>query len=374
MQNASWVRSQLLFFDEISTIDPMRGPTTGISSDEAVLLEAGAVSRVKPTSGAVERASRQMAMLLLMARERAIRSHFAGSEMHRPHMQSALSELRSLVPDNRGGSLRTLSPRIVNLEEQLKERMSDRYVRMHPEKMEWVLRDFLNGGSGESSVSTEEWVEVDPVFASVYMAVLAHELTKESDLSDCSVLTDNPIYDLLHQDITATSNVSQQMVRRAEGIFVDLVLPYQVISPENSIGDILKFKKKYDSELKHFRREIQSLALQCAALGTLQEIRNEAERIVRRRIQPAVSELESALSGYGIVWNRAGALKASSLVAGLAAGLATFDFTGSHYFALSSSVAISFTGFGLSGYGDRRSLKDGSPYAYLLEINKNFCG
>lgn len=368
MQDASWIRSQLLFFDEISTIDPMHGPTTGISLDEAKLLDAGVVSRVKPTAGAVERASRQMAMLLLLARSRTIRSHFAESEMYRAQMPKALAELRSLAPDNRGASLRALSPQIKNLEAQLHDRMSDRYVRMHPEKMEWVLREFLNGDRGEISPSTEDWLQVDPVFAGVYMAVLAHELTKETDLRDYSVLTDNPVYDLLHQDIVATSHVSQQTVRRSEGIFVDVVLPSHAISPEISIEEIIKFKKKHSSELQNFRREIQSLALHCSPLGTIEEIRNEAESIARRRIHPAVSELERALSGYGIVWNRSGAFKATSLIAGVAAGMATFDFTGSHYFALSGSLAISIAGFGLSGFGDQRSLKDGSPYAYLLDI------
>ncbi|MFC7739469.1 hypothetical protein ACFQX4_27850 [Roseomonas sp. GCM10028921] len=196
----------------------------------------------------------------------------------------------------------------------MKSTLSGEIVRMHPEKMEWMLK----------------------------------------------------------KDLMAAERASQQIVRRAEGIFVDVVLEPFNTRPDTPISTLPSFKKRHAGELQTFRRAIKGLALQCSSLGNLEEIRSEAQLITNRKILSAVADLEKSLSGFGIVWTRSGLIKIVSLVAGVGGGLATFDFSGNKYVALSTSMVTSVTGNALIGFGDKQAARENSPYSYLLSIQNKF--
>ena len=374
VDNSTWLRSQLLYFDRISTISPWHVRDVPPNVDEAQLESEGFLVRRPPNlmKAAVERASRFMAMLLIMSRNRGLGSHFIANPIYAEASRSALQMLRELGNPDRGRSVRRLAPHVEELAGELQASLSDRYVRVHPEKLHWVLRNFLENGRApeENPVDTDRWVEVDPLFASIYMTVLAREMSSQMGASG---ITDEPVHDALYQDVMSTNRISQtpmQTVRRAEGIVVDVIFKSVNISPDTPISKILKFRKRHGDELSRFRSVIGEMANRCATMVTLGDIRREAELILRRDINQSIDELERALSGAGIVWSRSGIMKATSLVFNMAAGLATFDFTGSHYWALSASLGLGLMAVGLSEGGDREAALEAARCSYLLNLRR----
>ncbi|MCP1220396.1 DUF6236 family protein [Acetobacter orientalis] len=370
INDPQWLRSQLLFFDEIATIDPQSGPRLPITLTEEPLLDLGILKRLSPSPEAVEGASRELAALALFASTGNLRSHFEGNQTYLNAISGALEQLRGL---NSAGRIDSLSPNINILKNELKASTSDKYVRMHPEKMHFILRDFLitRNGLGESQ-DFESWINVDPVFASTYMVSLVKNMTDEEKYKPFSVLTNNKIYDLIYQDITASSVFSQKQVRKSEGIFIDVIMDNFSVDPETPIYKIVKFKEKYAAELKEFRNLLRNLAPRCSNYQSLKDIESEAKIISKNEIFPKVDDLEKALKGYGIVHSRSGYIKAASIVTGMIGGLTTFDFSGNQYFSLGASLALSMTGMALSGEGDKKALREGAPYAYLSSIRSNF--
>lgn len=374
LRDPEWIRSQLLFFDKLGTIMPSGGPQAPSTPDDEDLEARGLLFRAPPAASAVEGASRFMAMLLLAARSGGVRSHFKADPVYRPDGQNALQLLQGLSGGDRGQSIRTLSPRITELEEELRRITSDRFMRMHPEKLDWALRAFLSERDSGKVGMTLNWLNVDPVFASVYMTALAREMAAQLGIG---AVTNDAVHDAIFQDFEASTQAGLgggqfAHTRRAEAVFLDVALTSFKIRADVPIDRVLSFKEKHCDELLLLRQKLGEIGARCARYQTLEDMRREAKYIVDHEVSPAISALEKALSGWGVVWTRTGFLKIASLITGTAAGLATFDFSGSHYLALSASVGLSLTGMALSGQGDRRTLLESSPYAYLLNLKRDF--
>lgn len=374
IDNSAWLRSQLLYFDRINTISPWHVQEVPPSSDELYLHEAGVLVRQSPTlmKESVEKTSRLMAMLLVASRNGGLGSHFTGNPTYAKPSRDALQMLSMLNESKKGKTIRKLVPHMDSFSEELQASISDNYVQMHPEKLHWILKNFLRGGNRaeEAFGDLNNWIDVDSVFASVYMTILAREM---SSAMGASGITDEAVHDALYQDIMATNTFSpRQTARRAEGVVVDIVMKSIKLAPDTSLPKILRFRENHSDELGRFRTVINEAASRCAIMGDADDIRHEAKLIFDREINPSVIDLEKSLSAVGIVWTRSGVMKATSLIVGIAAGLATYDFTGSHYWALSTSVGLGLMGFSLSEAGDRQAARETSPYCYLLNLRREF--
>lgn len=375
IDNSEWIRSQLLYFDKIRTVSPIfvRDEPTGF--DEAELLERGIVVRESPllAKSAVERASRFVSLLMVMARSGGLASHFQSNPFYDKTSQDALRRLNKLGLSDRGAAIREVVPHLREYEDELSDLLSDKYVRIHPEKMEWRLQEFLRGQNNSNNFNEliGDWILVDPIFASIYMTALAREIAADVGVS---CITDESVHDAIFQDVTATLHSNPlARNRRAEGVFVDVVMSAIKVRADTRITDILNFKERHRDELVRFRSLIYGLASRCAGLEATQ-IQKEAKLILQREIEPALNDLEKSLSGFGIVWTKSGIIKAASMMLGSIGGLATFDYSGSTPLALTSTIGIGLTGFALGGLGERRAISENSPYAYLLDLKRNFTG
>ena len=371
LENSTWIRSQLLYFDKIRTISPLNVDDEPTGRDESELLDNNLIIRHSPTStvGAVESASRFAAMLLAMSRSGGLFSHFSGNPIYDTASNNALNNLHQLRKDNIGNSIRKLSPRIRELEEEFRDIISDRYVRMHPDKLQWKLKDFLKSTDGaDRDTNFDSWVNVDPLFASIYMTVLARTIAAKEGIS-CT--TDEAVHDALFQDVTATLRFDQlQRNRRAEGILVDVVMSTIKIDPSTSVSRIVKFRDRHSGELERFRSLIYGIASRCSLMDSHEHMRSEAKLIYEREIKPCVRDLEDSLSGFGILWTRSGLIKAATVLLGISGGLATFDYSGNSYLAVSAMFGIGLAGFALSGWGERQAATEASPHAYLLDLKR----
>lgn len=374
IDNPAWLRSQLLYFDRINTISPWHVGDVILGRDEEELAEKGYLSRKSPTfmKGAVDRASRFMAILLVASRNDRLGSHFSRIPLYSKSSRKVFTMLHSLKNTDNGTSIRRLIPDITNLTEELEDYLPNNRARIHPEKLSSALREFLEGGQKNVSKSelSRNWIDVDPVFSSIYMTVLAREMSASMG---ASAITDEGVHDALYQDLMATGKLSPlQNARRAEGIVVDVVIKSIKIDPETPIARILKFKEHHTDELHRFQSLISGIAGRCAIMETPENIRSEADLIVRREIDQSIKDLEKSLSSTGIVWSRGGFFKATSFVVGMIGGLITFDFTGNYYWALSASVGLGVSAFGLTLRGDREEVREAAPHSYLLNLRREF--
>jgi len=353
VRSERWLRSAILFWDEIRTIvpDSIREP---YSSDTArALADSGVLVPVKVASGMQEIEDLTDSVLDYLT-DPAAAPLLLGQEGRNP-----------LQPEK-------LSPFLENL------------VRVHPEKLPYMLNGYFH-----SSLQQDGFYSVPKSFADFYMTLLATKLAGRLGLS---LVTESTNADKLaiavRQGRPFGTTDPEFPQRRRHGYFdafghrrrlpgqvfpallLDITVQNIEIPREIPISELLKFKTSHREELATFRREITRLASEVPPDSSVEAASQALQDQYKNNVLPAIKSLRTSLKAQG--WDAClnGFLKASFFTAAPTSAAILAGMPSS--LALVAGVGVSVTASAVMLASQRERAKLDSPYSYLLAIEKKF--
>jgi len=264
-------------------------------------------------------------------------------------------------------------PNIRNLEAELRETMGE-MAHMDPSKFDWALRDYIEGRhsdvrTGEEQRDPDRWLQMDPMFAGIYMTLLAQEIAQQERWG---AVTDTPILDNLFQEIFASWKLwkGPSAHRTREVVLVDVIFDAITIEAKMPLEAVLNYRDEHREELTRLRTELFLLAGTYIQGNSPSETREAAREVYERVVEPKLNDLRKSLS-HVMPQGKAGRMKltlAALGVVGVAASLATGEITpvvlGTTMIAAAAIPGTLFT--------EHAEQIEQSPYAYLLTLESRF--
>lgn len=339
--NEEWLKTAVLFWDEICTIvpesisNPYRENTTQYLHDEGLLTPIS----INPDSRIVEEISVD-AVNYLNTNEgfQCLTRNNQHSVIHRDKLPRDISRL----------------------------------FRMHPEKLPYEIQHILR-----EDFTHDGWLNVNSDFAIYYMTLLANKISNNHSIA---LLTDNVfsanLSDKVRLDNQIAIGIDDYHFRRntryinlAQGILVNTVIESIRIKPTTSLVDIINFKRKYQDELGRFRTNLSEITSTVSSDKSFDVIRQEVEDIYKDKFLPSYNDCKKALNGAGIKWfsdniMKVSAISASSTGIPIACGLSVPQ-------ALLAGAGISLVASLISYNVDRQRDLRQNPYSYLLSVNRS---
>ena len=353
VKSERWLRSAVLFWDEIRTIvpesirDPYSSNTARALSDAGVLVPVKVASRMEEVEGLTD------SVLDYLTDPSAAPLLLGQSSRARIHPEK-------------------LSPFLNDL------------VRIHPEKLPYMMEDYLR-----SSLQDDGFYSVPRGFADFYMTLLASKLAGRLGLG---LVTESAAADqfavTVRQGRPFGATDPEFSHRRRHGYFdafghprrlptqvypallVDMTIQHIDLPQDIPLEALLKFKASHQEELSLFRREVTRLATDIPADASVEAVRQSVHDQYTNNVLPALKSLRTSLSAQGWEASLNGFLKASffsaaptsaAILAGLPASL-----------ALLAGVGVSVTASAVLLASQRAKAKLDSPYSYLLALEKAF--
>jgi len=382
-----WLRSAVLFWDEIKTIapraikNPYRGEDTKILWQEGFLeplrcdlhpellntlgkrvvglmdrsffrhdLEVNANRNDDPNGGALIHADK-VGM--------AIQHQFQRANIHPEKMSLELRDLAmraglaSMHPDK-------LSPEIRELIHDIK------FVSMHPEKMSPYLGRQMRR-LDRSTDSDGEWLLVDNRFAEVYMSALAALLAKETDLA--ALTNEEPSMGVnLH---TLLEDVKPSAESNKKGALVSFVMEAICVDPKTRVDKLLAFRRSRENQLAELSAQFGEISSKISSCETGRELEEKARDTYVTRIRPKLESLKEELGDSSIqaVWD--GVQRAVTISVPAGGAMAYFSgLTGTTLLAAGAALAVADVA--VKTHLARKKARRASPYTYLLDVEQKF--
>jgi hypothetical protein len=382
IDDPQWLRSAVLYWDEIKTIAPSAVREPYRNSDTTILWKEGFLEplRCDLSPEILDTLGRRVASLMDRGWDRnaigredpnarvLIHAEKFGYEIrrnfHRAHIHpDKLSpELRSLALQvglaRMHGS--KISPYLRELIDELE------FASIHPGKISPNLLELM-GRAGRHSDRDGQWLLVDSQFAAVYMSALAALLAKEADLAaltnEHSAMGVN-----LH---TLLEDVKPSSGPRKTGALVSFIMETIKVDPETKIERLLKFRRKRENQLAELSAQFDELSAKMGICETNYELESEARRVYENKIRPKLDSLKKELNDNSVqsVWE--GFQRAVTV--SVPAGGAVAYFTGmSGTTLLAAGAAIATTDVAVKTLFSRRKARRASPFTYLLDVNREF--
>lgn len=240
-------------------------------------------------------------------------------------------------------------------------------AQMHPEKMPRVMRDLF---SEDQSVSRDEkWFLVDSRFADAYMSALAAQLSQQLAMSPLTSYerAQGMSFRFMFDDVVDASpdNASGAMVGVVmRGLRVDASVP---------VEKLLKFRQSRKDQYLDFAGKISELSEKLSDAGEVEgeEVFERAQKAYDRDIEPSLRALKRELSNQSISTVWAGAYRAITISVPSAGALAYFTgLTGPAL--LGAGAALAAADIGVRGYLAGQKTRAGNPFSYLHDIEANF--
>jgi len=340
IRDEDWLRTAILFWDEINTIvpssidSPYQNNSTQYLSDQGILRPI----RVNPDSEFIE----ELTM-----------------------------DTINYLDSSEGYQLLTQGK---NIQDDV-----DEIFRIHREKLPYLIRNKLE------NVLTHNngWIQVNTNFAIFYMTLLANKVCEKKSialLSDNSLianLTDKvrldnqfPISarDFRYWSMDSTTN-DQKRIYLAQGLLTNLIIDGVKLSGTTTLEDIVNFKKQHRDELGLFRTTVASLTQSVSRDATYEAMRQQVEDIYKDEFLPAYNNFKKALTGSGIKWVSENFMKLSLISTG-ATGLPMALLGLSLPHALLAGAGISLIASIVSYNEDKKEKLRANPYSYLLATGR----
>jgi hypothetical protein len=262
----------------------------------------------------------------------------------------------------------------------------DELTLMHPEKLPEAIRnrlkDLVWGNDGAL-------LRVEPGFADHYMTLLASELAQDTG---AGLMTDLPSSDrlasIVRRDcsplgLSALRDPDPQSRRygrdrfrrgvptqTAQALLADLTLSRLSISSDTSVSDLLKFREDHKPQLGRLRTRLGDLTRAIDGDLSIEALQQKVADIYSNDVAPAIAEVKDSLSASRIKWAVESFLKTSflSVPAGgvlLNAGLEIPQ-------ALLASVGVSLTASLVLFNHERQQEIRGNPFSYVLAAESRF--
>lgn len=384
-----WLRSTLLFWDDIQTIAPSAIQEPYLNDDTIICHEAGLlqpircdmypelieeigrkVIRTADSRSSISRAIRQVdqrpSLTISAARQAEQISH---------DVSEAIEELTGMHPRRVTPEIRELAVRY-GLARMHKGKMPAhlrsavrglKLARMHPEKLPSVLRDLMS----QDYLHDDEgdWLLVDNRFASAYMAALAAKLAQQLSLSPLTPENESHGHSFryMFDDVIDGSN------NKAPGILMNITLRGIQVDASVPIEKVIKFKENRKDQYLEFRSQINELAstLELSGDESPEEIVAKATEIYEKKVERGLRQFKRELEQNSITSIWEGAFTAATVSASSTTALAYFSGL-SGPTLLGAAASVSALSIGVKNYLAGRKLRITSPYSYPHDVRASF--
>ncbi|MFH1058528.1 MAG: hypothetical protein V1797_07605 [Pseudomonadota bacterium] len=345
VQNENWLKSAVLYWDQIQTIVPesLEKPYSNPTSLE--LFDSGFLVPLRVNSGMNE-----------------IDSLGYTAEEYLHTIESKQVIFSGAISDHSTIYL-----------EKLPDRM--REVLMFPDKLPYSVLHRMNGQAYGETITVEEG------FANYYMSLLARELSISHGL--CPLSDDDACHNLtsvvgrganIPIDVPfgwhrRGRNRARDLKTISQGLISNLLVNNVGIHPETTIDELLKFKEKHINELGKFRSAIGDLASACENAEHPEALRQQANDSLVNSVKPALNDLEEALKDSGINYLLLPSLAiwfTSPITSGV---LEKFIDMPSQWAVLATPFAQLIVSFILYDRSRKKELRE-NPFSYLLKYKK----
>jgi hypothetical protein len=344
--NEDWLKTAVLFWDEINTIvpssidNPYKKNTTQYLSDEGILRPL----KVNPEIDMVD---------------------------------DLTSDTLNYLNTNEGFQLLTQGRNGFSVIHRDKlPRDVGRLFDIHPEKLPYEIHHLLR-----NSITRDGFFRVSSDFAAFYMTLLANKIC---DTKAIALLTDNALTSNLTDKVRLDNQIAiggrdydfhhhrqnEKYIHLAQGMLTNLIIEGVKIKPSSSLEDVVQFKKQHKDELGLFRTNVAKLTQNVSKEKPMEAIRQEVEDIYKDEFLPAYNNFKKALSSSGIKWVSDNFMKISTISTGATAlPMALLGLTLPH--ALLAGAGISLITSIVSFNSDKREKLRTNPYSYLLAVDKH---
>lgn len=380
IRETGWLRSAMLFWDEIQTIvptaigEPYQEPDTRLCAEEGymrplhcdlheeVLSDLGLrvirlMEQSNWTYSARHHLSGPMDDALMHADKLSDEMMWRIENAVGMHPSKMCPELRSLLIGPLG--LQVLSRQKVH--PSLRRMLHDFYDhRIHHEQLSLEMkRQFDRHGE-------VDWLLVDRHFAEIYMSALAALLSKKVQVSPLTNEESSLGVNLrcLGDDVYSSGPSA------ARGALVSVVMEGLRIDPEASISRILKFRKKRQDQLAELSGKFDELKRSIETSAEGPDIEANARRVFENSIRPALGALKGELKRDTIQSSWSGFQTASTFSAVPSTALWATGFEAP--VVLGVGAFITAAGVGIKSYLARSRVRSSSPYTYLLDVERQF--
>jgi hypothetical protein len=341
--NEEWLKTAVLFWDEINTIvpssmtNPYRKNTTQYLADEGILRPL----RVNPDIDIVD---------------------------------DLTNDTINYLNTNEGFQLLTQQHGYATLHRDKLPRDVSRLFDIHPEKLPHEIRHILR-----DNMTRDGWFRVGSEFAAFYMTLLANKIC---DTQSIALLTDNALTSNLTDKVRLDNQIAikgrdydyhnerhqEKYIHLAQGLLTNLIIEGVKIK-SSSLDDVVKFKRKHRDELGLFRTNIAKLTQNVSKDKPFEAIRQEVVDIYQDEFLPSYNNFKKALNGSGIKWVSDNFMKVSLISTGATAlPMALLGLTLPH--ALIAGAGVSLITSLISYNEDKKERLRINPYSYLLSVDR----
>lgn len=212
-----------------------------------------------------------------------------------------------------------------------------------------------------------EWILVNGRFAQVYMSALAALLAKETQISPLT--NEEPASGVNLRcliDDVATSGESA-----ARGALVSVVMEGLRIDPNVSVSRLISFRRGRENQLAELSGQFDDLKGKIEKAADARELQEGAKRLFKNKIRPGLEKLKKELADQSIqsIWD---GMQRGVMVSAASSGALAYltGYTGP--MLLGAAAAITIADVGVKSYFSRKKTRISSPYTYLLDIERKF--
>ena len=386
IHDPAWLRSSILFWDEIQTIvpsqieEPYRSEDTRICSAEGYLRPL----RCDLHPNVIEELGRKIVTLGDREQSRIWRRSVAANPVFQPvrGAEEIVWDIEDVLQDV-GLHIDKMSPDLAELVMRfgltrmhrgktppgLRRLLRDfEMARMHPEKMPSALRRLFENGNRFSD-RDGEWLLVDSRFADAYMAALAARLAQQLELSPLTTgeRAHGLSFRFMFDDVVDASYNS------AQGAMIGIVMRGLSVDASVPVSKLIKFRERRKDQYSDFSGKLSELAAQIEAAqpGSGEDLFRQAQESYTKNIEPGLRALKRELDQQQILTIWEGAYRAITISVPSAGALAYFTGLAGPAL-LGAGAALAAADIGVRGYLAGRKARGGNPYSYLYDIEANF--
>lgn len=387
IEDPAWLRSAILFWDEIQTIapssiqHPYRNDDTKICEAEGYLkpLRCDLHPNVIDDLGrkVIRLTDRTDPFLRTMRNSDHPAAEAVGaSEQFGWDLNDAL-DMVGMRPDKMSPEIRELALRFGltrlsggKLPPEIRDMFRDfEMARMHPEKLPHILRramDFDRQYHDEDG----DWLLVDGRFADAYMAAMASQLAQQLDLSPLtsSESTHGLSFRFLFDDVVESTNQS------ATGALVSIAMRGLRVDASVSVDKLIAFRRNRKDQYLEMAQQFGELSDEISQSGNGEDgeaLLAKAQKTYDSKIEPQLRALKRELDTNSIqtVWE--GAFRALTVSVPSAGALGYFTgLTGGAL--LGAGALLTVADVGVRSYLAGRKSRGGNPFSYLHDVSANF--
>lgn len=387
IDDPAWLRSAILFWDDIQTIapssivQPYRNEDTRICEAEGYLrpLRCDLHPEVINDLGrkVMRLADRNAPILRAFGdRDHPARAAIYASQRFGRELNDAF-DMVGMRPDKMSPELRDMVfrfglSRIIRgkLSPELRHIFRDfEMARLHPEKLPYALRRAMDL-DGYYQDEDGDWLLVDGRFADAYMAAMASRLAKEVELSPLtsSEPSQGLSFRFLFDDVVENSNQS------ATGALVSIAMRGITVDASVPVESLIKFRRSREDQYLEMAQKLSEFSAEIAESGGEsdgQALLAKAQATYDNKVEPQLRALKRELDNSSIQTAWEGAFRALTVSVPSAGALNVFTgLTGGAL--LGAGALLTIADVGVRSYLAGRKSRGGNPFSYLHDVRANF--